>query len=313
MKFAKPPLSIPAQVERLRSRGLLVPDQARAEHYLRFIGYYRLSAYALPLQHHDVLPDKPFKAGAAFEDILNLYRFDRELRLLAMDAVERIEVAARSVIVNAMSTRHGAHWFMDGGHFAPALRHGGLLDRLERDLHIPAGATTKTPAKDHNEDFVRHYYATYTDPHLPPAWMVGELLTLGAWSQMFEHLRVAAERKAIAAPFRVDEQVLRSWLHALTHLRNLCAHHARVWNRKFAIKPVIAKKHAGFLKANDRFYALAVAINELLQRIAPGTGWHARLGRLLEDHPFVDPAAMGFPADWRQEPFWSLAPPDYSI
>lgn len=308
MKFAKPALTVPQQLIKLQGRGLRIEDATEAEHYLRYIGYYRLSAYALPLQQGGV-PDKPFKPGASFRNILDLYRFDRELRLLVMDAVERIEVAARSVIVNEMSIRHGPHWYMDAARFNPASRrfkHHELLIRIDKEFTIPAGGSN--PARPHHEVFINHYFTKYTDPYLPPVWMVAETLTLGTWSQIFENLRVNGERKAIAAPFGVDEQILRNWLHALTYLRNLCAHHSRLWNRQTVIKILVAKRHQTFLKVNDRFYAFAVVIHDLMQRIAPLTGWHHRLEKLLTDHPFVDPLAMGFPNDWRTEPFWALTP-----
>jgi abortive infection bacteriophage resistance protein len=108
----------------------------------------------------------------------------------------------------------------------------------------------------------------------------------------------------VAVKFQVDEYVLKNWLHSLTYLRNLCAHHARVWNRQFVIKPVIARKHAGFLKSNDRFYALAVVIHDLLRIIAPGTTWHQRLAPLLNSCLVADRRAMGFPNGWEQEQFW---------
>lgn len=311
MKFRKPALSIPDLIQRWRDRGLDIADAAEAGHYLQFIGYYRLSAYALPLQDKVSTPaggiDKPFKAGTRFEDILNLYRFDRELRLLFMDAIERIEVAVRTAIVAEMCLRHGPHWFMDSRHFkpsAPRFKHHKLLDRIDKELQIPSGG--KSPSKPHHEVFINHYYATYTDPYLPPAWMIAETLTLGTWSMIFENLHVTAERKAIAKPLKTDEQVLRNWLHALTYLRNLCAHHSRLWNRQFVIKPVIATRHASFLRANDRCYAMAVVVDDLLRTVAPGTTWAIRLRDLLAAHPFVDPAAMGFPAGWETEKFWNL-------
>ncbi len=309
MKFAKPALTIGQQVAKLQSRGLHVPNLAEAEHYLRYIGYYRLSAYALPLQQGG-LADKPFKPGVRFENILDLYRFDRELRLLVMDGVERIEVAARSVIVNEMSVRHGPHWYMDAVHFNPAsprFKHHELLNRIDKEFTIPAGG--RNPVRPHHEVFINHYFNKYSSPYLPPVWMVAETLTLGTWSQIFENLRVTGERKAIAAHFGVDEQILRNWLHALTYLRNLCAHHSRLWNRQTVIKIQIAKKHRAFLKTNDRFYAFAVIIHDLMGHIAPHTAWHQRLDQLLKNHPFADPSAMGFPNQWRAEPFWGLAPP----
>lgn len=305
MKFQKPPLTLPQQLQKWQTRGLQVGDPTKALHYLCFIGYYRLSAYALPFQQTQNLPfnpDKPFKAGTTFENILDLYVFDRELRLLVMDAIERIEVAIRSCIVNEMSLLHGSHWFMDPVFFATRFRHNKLIDKIESELDI-TGVNLR-PQSLHHERFINHYYQKYTDPYLPPCWMIAETLSLGTWSSIYANLRQSAERKAIAAHFQVDEYILKSWLHSLTYLRNLCAHHARLWNRQFVIKPVVARKHSPFVTANDRFYAMAVVLHELLRIIAPGTTWHTRLASLLNASPIVNPSAMGFPNRWTEAPFW---------
>lgn len=302
MKFAKTPLPISEQFAKLVGRGLVVADARRAEHYLRFIGYYRLSAYALTFQQSH-LPEKPFHAGVTFDDVLNLYRFDRELRLLTMDALERIEVAVRSCIVNEMCDRHGAHWFLDGGHFYPRYAHAELIRRIEKELGIRTGTTA--PRRPHNETFINHYYQKYGDPYLPPAWMVAETLSLGVWSQIFENLQRAGERKAVAAHFGTDEAIFSNWLHVLTYIRNICAHHGRLWNRQFVIKFKVAKRLQHVLgTANDRYYALAVVIEDLMRQIAPGTGWHLRLLDLLQSHPFVDAGQMRFPENWETDEFW---------
>jgi len=97
MQYTKPPLSIEQQIELLKSRGLEIPDHEQAAHYLYHLNYYRLSGYMLPFQegteHH-------FQAGTTFEHVLNLYLFDRKLRLLLMDAIERIEVSVRTPWAN---------------------------------------------------------------------------------------------------------------------------------------------------------------------------------------------------------------------
>jgi len=303
VKFTKEPLTLSGQLSKLVGRGLQVADKSRAEHYLRFIGYYRLSAYALAFQQSH-LPDKPFQAGTRFDDILDLYRFDRELRLLTMDAIERIEVAVRTCIVNEMCHRHGAHWFMTGEHFYPRYAHDTLLRKIEKELGIRERATA--PRRPHNETFINHYYEKYGEPHLPPAWMVAETLSLGVWSQIFENLRSGDERKAVAANFGTDEAIFSNWLHVLTYIRNICAHHGRLWNRQFVIKLKVAKRHQHVLgSTNDRYYALAVVIEDLMRRVAPGTGWHLRLHHLLQTHAFVSPAVMRFPQQWQDHEFWS--------
>ena len=294
MMFIKPALPLQDLLAKLQARGLQVPDPVQALHHLRFIGYYRLSAYTLPFQQVNT-PGKPFLPGTTFDDVLGLYRFDRELRLLVIDAIERIEVAVRSVLVGEMSVRHGPHWFMESRHFAPKYAYiGQLLAKVERDTRAS------------RETFIIHYRTKYTDPCLPPAWAMAENLTYGTLSYLFAALH-NSERKAIAAPFGCDEKILQSWLHSLAYLRNLCAHHSRLWNRAFSIPPIIAKKHAGFLfhAQKDRFYALAVVVFELIQVAAPGTGWHDRLKALLAAHSSVPLSVMAFPANWHQEPFWN--------
>ncbi len=157
MRFTKPALPLPDLLAKLQARGLQVSDPARALQDLRFIGYYRLSAYALPFQRAKT-PGKPFLPNTTLEDVLGLYRFDRELRLLVNDAIERIEVAVRSVMVCEMSVRHGPHWFMESRHFAPKYGYiNQLLAKVERDTRAS------------RETFIIHYRTKYTDPSLPPA------------------------------------------------------------------------------------------------------------------------------------------------
>jgi len=137
--------------------------------------------------------------------------------------------------------------------------------------------------------------------------MVMETFSLGTLSLLFANLARGAERVAIAAHFGADEFVLRNWFHVLSHVRNLCAHHSRLWNRRLVIKfRQVANKHKSFLTTTDRMYAVAVVLYELLKKIAPGTGWHMRLQNLLTKHPVTPLAPMGFPASWRNESFWGF-------
>jgi abortive infection bacteriophage resistance protein len=313
MKFSKPALDLTQQLQKWQSRGLVVPNPAEALHYLQFVGYYRFSAYTLPFQML-ASPDKPFASGTTFEHVLSVYAFDRELRLLVMDAIERVEVAVRSSMVNHMSLKHGAHWFMDASHFrvpSPThaqvgprgFDHSKFLDTIDDELGIPRSA--KMPVRQHNEVFINHYFSKYTDPYQPPAWMVFELVSLGTLSLVFSSLKDNNDRAAIAKPFAVDEQVLGSWLHCLSYVRNLCAHHGRLWNRQLVIKPIIAKKHITLVIVKDRFYSIAFILNYLLGIIAPRSEWHDRLRALVQSYPVANAAAMGFPQGWESLPVWN--------
>lgn len=296
--FAKPATDLAAQIALLRARGLSIPDQAFATHYLRHIGYYRFSGYALAFQvNHNADGSHRFNEGIAFDDVLDLYIFDRKLRLLALDAIERIEVALRAVLSHEMSLQHGPHWFMNAAHFGGTFDHASFLDHVKREIgHDPAKAHAR-------QTFIQHYYANYGDPELPPSWMIFEVLSFGSVSQVFKNL-TRANQKPVARQFGLDSAVLASWLHAISYLRNLAAHHQRLWNRVFTIKPLAAKQYASEFHDPKHFYAQAVIIHVLLKAIAPESQWQNRLERLLLEHPKVNPNKLGFPTEWPARKIW---------
>jgi abortive infection bacteriophage resistance protein len=314
IKFNKPALPLGQQLQKWTGRGLKIDNSTLATHYLKVIGYYRFSSYALPFQDGSH-PDKNFKPETDFKQLLALYIFDRELRLLVLDAIERIEVAVRANIVNEMCVKHGPHWFVEASNFATGrahFNHDKFLDKIDEELGIPSSA--KVPCRPHNEVFINHYYSKYNEPYLPPAWMVFEVLSLSRMSQVFANLKDASVRNAIASHFGIDEQVLQNWLHSLSHVRNICAHHRRLWNRKFVIKPIPAKKLGHLIPINDRFYCVAVILHYMMGWIAPKSTWHRRLYDLLQTNPMANLHTMGLPQNWHDNPFWLLeSGADFSI
>jgi abortive infection bacteriophage resistance protein len=304
--YCKPALTIDQQLDLLVARGLTIPDRDKARHYLNYIGYYRLSGYFLTFQQSTsgTVPHS-FKKDITFKDVLDCYIFDRELRLLVMDAIERIEVAFRACISNTMSESHGPHWFMNSTHFIPRFKHAELLDRIRRETFH----SSVTSARNHprRESFIHHYYETYSHPDLPPSWMVVEVMSLGTLSSIYASLASRDMQKTICQPFGINHLVMESWLHTLTYLRNLCAHHARLWNRQFSIKPTIMKAYQKQLGRNATFYAQAAMLYVLMYIIADGSQWQRRLAELLDKHPHVFIPAMGFSEGWKEDPFWRMA------
>lgn len=186
MQYVKRPFSISDQSARLLQRGLICDDIERLEKYLANIGYYRLSAYWHPFElpstngtsrNHNFLPD------TTFDKILNLYIFDRKLRLLVMEAMERIEVAVRTRWATALAMRHGSHAFMNSALFKAPARHATDLAKIESDL---AGSC---------ETFIVHYKSQYDDPPLPPIWAIVETMTLGTLSRWFTNTSDTAAKK----------------------------------------------------------------------------------------------------------------------
>jgi abortive infection bacteriophage resistance protein len=305
--YSKPPLAVPDQINLLKSRGLQIPeppDEGKMGHYLRYIGYYRLSGYMYPFLADPV--KHLFKPNTSFQDILDLYKFDRELRLLVFSAIEKIEIAVRSHINNLYSLATAdPFWYANSAHFFDQEQHKSLMQS------IGAGIKRST------DTFIQHFYAAYTNPY-PPAWFTFEILQMGQLSILYSSAAKSSVKKAIAACFAVKEPVFTSWLHTLVYVRNICAHHARLWNKEFRIPVKIPKSPdntwLSFAPLTDRrIYIILAIIVYLLRIINPGNHFKQKLKRLLDKYPHTDIAAMGFPTAWQDDPFWtgetSTAPP----
>jgi abortive infection bacteriophage resistance protein len=298
MKYQKPSTTVEEQIAIMRNRGLVIDDEIDAKQHLMFIGYFRLAGYALPFQlNYNESGTHTFLPNVRFEDIVDLYTFDRELRLLVIDALERLEVAVRATISQVMSERLGPHWYLLRESFVPSFDHDEFLKHLKNEIgHDHARKSVR-------QTFIQHYYDKYTDPQSPPSWMIFEVLSLGSVSKVFKNI-TRENQKPIANVYGLDSSIFSSWLHALSYLRNLAAHHQRLWNRKYTIRPMVAKKVANDLATQDRFYAQAVMIQVLLETIAPTSDWGLNLTELFEKFPSVDIKRMGFPNAWSKRALW---------
>lgn len=297
--FTKPAISVDDQLQRLIDRGMTVADIDSAKNYLRRIGYYRFSGYTRPFQKGGGGPDHHvFKGSTEFEVVLDRYIFDRKLRLLLLDAIERIEVAVRAGLSNHIAERHSPHWFMNPALFAPGFDHASYINLLGRQI--------SQGGPNNQAIFIKHYYATYSSPNLPPSWMIFEDVSFGVISRTFENV-VKTELRELCGQFGEPHRVLTSWLHTVSYVRNLCAHHSRVWNRVLTIKPIIPKKYRAILLDNSRIYAALLIAQVLLGKVAPDNHWANRLKKLLEMHPDVPWSAMGIPNDWHKQDVWGIA------
>lgn len=295
MEYLKPPLTIEQQVELLAARGLGVPDKDKAAHYLAHLNYYRLRAYWLALEQDP--KQHLFKGGATFDQVLDLYVFDRKLRLLLLDAIERIEVSLRTRWAYYLAHQYGSHAYLDKLHFINSDKHAKSLETLQKEVQRS------------DETFIKHYLKTYTDPNLPPIWAVCEIMTLGQLSRWYENLAKPADRQAIGRIYCLDERVLRSFFHHLSIVRNLCAHHSRLWNRRFVITLMLPKRPtrlAAYLnpRAPRNLYNTLVLVRYVLALISPESQWDERLVNLLREHPAAEPSAIGFPQNWCELDIW---------
>ncbi|MFV0553224.1 MAG: Abi family protein [Mangrovibacterium sp.] len=298
MNYNKLPLSISEQIERLQSRGLAFDDENRAAHYLSNISYYRLRAYTYPFQDNDD-PNHPFIKKVNFEDIISLYVFDRRLRFIVFNALEKVEIALRTKIVYEMAVSYGSHWYENPDLFKNNHFFEKNSENIKREL-----ARSK-------EDFIEHYMKTYQNPSNPPSWMTLEVVSMNTLSLLFNNVVECDAKKRILTAFghqRYD--ILISWIHAFVGLRNVCAHHGRLWNSRFTISPKIPY-NTKFLFLNNRnfvgnkLYALLCCLNYTLRIVSPNCNFVPAIKAHLKTCGLINLHQMGFPKNWESEPLWN--------
>ena len=279
----------------LMSRGLAVDDPIKAERYLEYIGYYRLSAYMYPLlqmpkdQHQ-------YKIGSSFSQVMTIYRFDKKLRLFIFNEIEKIEVAVRSAIVNTgCELTNDPFWITNVSNFTNSVKFNHTLTLIDAEINRS------------REDFIDHFRQTYSDAY-PPAWMLAEVLPLGVMTNIYSNIKVPRIKKSIAQKFGLQVAPFESWLTIVTLTRNSCCHHARVWNKQNTIRPMLPNRMSGAWLSLPtdplRIYFNLCIIKYFLDIISPQNDMRDKMLRLLSDYPSIDLKAMGFPQDWQEEALW---------
>jgi len=208
---------------------MLIKDEYKVKDYLMNIGYHRLSAYIYPF-YKSPKSDLVLKEGTTFAQVLTLYRFDKRLRILLFNEIEKIEIAIRSILANiGCQELNDRYWITKPEYFANTEKFNLTLAIIEKEL--------SSSKEDYIEDFRRNYIENY-----PPAWMITEVLSFGNLNYIYSNISSNQLMKRIAGHFGLKPQVFTSWLTVLANLRNMCCHHARVWNRDFMLNPAEPKK-----------------------------------------------------------------------
>lgn len=327
VEYDKGWLSISEQLEKLIGRGLEVPDRDAAAELLRTVGYYRLTGYLYPFRNSldievssgflrvEVLSD--YREGTSIEHARLLLDFDRELRMLVLEAVERIEIALRTQLAHSV------------GKFGP-FAHENQATFVERftEARIDSNGGEKLPSKltewrervaarvdSSDEAFVQHFRSKY-DGEMP-IWALAEVLELGQIARLYDGLRndIATE---MAAAFNVpSKKLMNSWVQSVNYVRNISAHHARLFNRKLVASPKRPNPNQIPLLAHlsdpnspkqfGTYNALAI-MAYILRSIDPKGNWSARVAEHLKAFPSVPNLtvdAMGLRSEWLETVLWT--------
>lgn len=298
MNYSKPPESISAQIAKLKTRGLTFGDEAFAERCLSSISYYRFRAYTYPFQDN-LDSNHRFKSPISFEDIYELYLFDRKLRSLVFGALEQIEIAIRTQIIHQWSLSYGSHWQLNGSLFRYPAGHSSLMDSMRAEIDRST------------ETFIDHYKTKYTSPTAPPSWMSLEVSSFSLLPRIFQNLKKGPEKRAVTAYFGLSKvEILENWMLCFSQVRNICAHHGRLWNRRLTAHVLFPThpKHQ-FIRNRQllpyKLYAVLSCMQYMMRRIGVGDEFRDDLKTLASTCPLRQEKEMGFPKDWRSDPFWS--------
>lgn len=314
--YRKPFKSVADQISLLKARGMLISDDVRAATYLERVGYYRLSGYwyafrASTPTHPKAVVHDDFRPDAEFEHVIQLYVFDKRLRLLMLDGIERLEVALRTKIALLLGGQSPT------AHREPRYLRSSFVNRVSHKtgntLHLDWLRRLDKAFGDSREDFVEHFRTHYNSQL--PIWIAIELWDFGMLSHFLKGMR-ATELDQIARQFGIPQQAwLPTWVRSINFVRNLCAHHCRLWNRALVDQP--APPHSGSIPLLDhlvadnhaltRLYGTAAIIRYMLRAVNPTTTWGERLGLLVDSFPKVPGLSirhMGFPSNWQSHALW---------
>lgn len=295
--YNKPWLPIPSQIQKLESNGLEIADKKAAELFLRHLNYYRFSGYGLAFESSR----HRYRPGTTFEQIRAAYEFDRCLRDLVYESMEVIELDVRTSVAYRFGEVYGPFGHIDPKCFFRRFDHHPWLKGL------------RVEAKRSRERFIGHFKQTYREYPDLPIWVATEVMSFGAISKMISGM-LKPDIKFVASRYGMQPTTFVSCLHHLVYVRNICAHHARLWDRKWAIEPTLPfgkNWSAPLLPSNERIFASLILQKFILKRCAAerlfARDWKERVESLIRERlPDCENslAQMGLTENWYEHPLW---------
>lgn len=297
--MAKLARTIADQLQLLESRGMLFRDRTSVTHYLSNISYYRLKGYWWDMQVDRI--NHQFKLNTYFEDVLDRYNFDRHLRLILFDAIERIEIALRTKLIYHLSLAHGPLWYANPALFTNTQLHQNHLVKLRAEFDYS------------QEIFIADHKNRY--PNMDSeSWKILEVASMGTLSKFYKNLNHQLPAKSIIAKemgLNLHSE-LSSWLEAIVYARNIIAHHSRLWSRNMVKQPADVLNNPSYDWINmplqpvqrKRIFLIASTMIYLCNRVTPGHQVKEKILELISANPTVPIYKIGFLNNWKDQPLW---------
>ena len=292
------PLSPEEIVRFLVAKGMVIDRVDDVICMLTHVNAYRLRPYWLPFVRDRVTHE--FWPTARFDRVIELYHFDKRLRALLLECLEPIEISLRANIARQVSLLHGpwAHEFRDVSY---------------RNDTWPKAFEMLRRALEHaqvNDDSIPLYGTGLPGDRQTPQLSVSiEYLPFGSLAYWFRNLVPRDAQRSVSEVYSVHPDILSSWLRHLAVVRNIAAHHGRVWNRVIPFQPRIPRGHGIAASVNNRVnkvYNTLVIIQHLLRCVNAQVQVQDRLVQLVNGHA-IRLSTVGFPSDWMERSIWKGA------
>lgn len=294
----KPPKTINEQIALLVERRMLFRNIETANSLLKNISYYRLKGYWWEMQADKVA--HIFKDDIYFEDVIDLYNFDRQLRLLLFDAIERIEVALRTKLIYHLSLSYGALFYQDFSIFTDFLKQTTTVEHLKAEIE-----------RSKEQFITKHKLIHKSEPF--ESWKALEVISLGTLSKLYKNFtHQLPEKSVIALEFGFNSHKdFSSFLEAITVIRNVIAHHSRLWNNNVSTKYLWPKnlKNQPITYVPDenqkaKLFPLLSLVMYTMDFINPENSIKKDFLSLINQYPKTPLYKMGFPSNWKSQPIW---------
>ena len=279
----KNPQSTRQLASHLIDKGLSAASEDELVTALELQGYYRLRGYWLTLEH-----DNRFLPGTKLDDILRIEAFDRDLSQYVFSVIAPIEICLRSQLSTVLSNHYGARALHCPNAFGSEENYRKMQSTLERETD--QALSTRKPLVVHH---IRKYGSL-------PTWAEMENASFGTLSKIYGNLGAPSVASEISAYFGVSPTHLKNWLRHLTQIRNICAHHDRLYNKMFTVHPRLFAEHRHLHAA--RLFPTFIVLFRLHDSLDPARCDLLRqeLGRIIDTHATVDLGPIGFPENWRE-------------
>jgi abortive infection bacteriophage resistance protein len=281
----KSPATITGQLKKLKQRGLVINDEAKARRILETINYYRLVHYfAVFLSENG-----KYKQGTQFDDVIRLYDFDRKLRTEIFVALEEVEIAVRAAVSNYHACKYGATGYLNADSFDRRHNHKMFMHKIGRVID-----------KNSKLTFVRHHNQKYGGTF--PLWVIMEMFSFGMLVYFYQDMFLADKKDIARYYFNLDHRNVENWLENLADLRNHCAHYNRVYGNPLPgeLRKIEIDGHLDYETGASLFdYLLVIKLLHKRSEIW-GEEFVENMQKLFNDYAdLVQPAVLGFPKDWR--------------